>query len=356
MLKRKRREYRQQRKAQFLRPEPGFSLYEGRTRGKRLKYTYSDDDDADASDATSNRRSTRVATPADSSKPVVTASGRQVRSRLGGAYGEKLLVGQSTNQPTSAIEDHDGSDASGAPTRQYARATRSGGSHQVNGWSESRKHIVGYNELDEMEDEEDAMSSEGEWEGGDDEDVDDHFDDNDENDFISSDEEVNHSPKSLVVKLQYRREPGTNGDATASLHVPNGRPTVSTSNGYHLGVDGDHDLDTIVVQQQPLPRAALPPKEDHDLRQRPISQTEPQPLHQPNTPVASIHPPSVLETKSATRSVPADSVSSASSIEPFTMQQEARTRVPKHADLPTQFSAPPTNTAASSSQYRIDSA
>ncbi|KAG9879047.1 hypothetical protein KCU94_g21278, partial [Aureobasidium melanogenum] len=77
--KRRRREYRQARKAQFSKPEPGFSLYEGRTRGKRIRYTYSDNEDE--SDATGSRRSARYSghsTPADSG-PVVTASGRQVR-------------------------------------------------------------------------------------------------------------------------------------------------------------------------------------------------------------------------------------------------------------------------------------
>ncbi|KAI5279402.1 hypothetical protein KEM54_004182, partial [Ascosphaera aggregata] len=34
--KRKRRDYRLARKAAFARPEPGFSLYEGRTRGKKM--------------------------------------------------------------------------------------------------------------------------------------------------------------------------------------------------------------------------------------------------------------------------------------------------------------------------------
>ena len=57
--KRRRREYRQMRKEQFRRPEPGFSLYEGRTRGKRIKYTFSDDEADFFSDSTGPRRSTR---------------------------------------------------------------------------------------------------------------------------------------------------------------------------------------------------------------------------------------------------------------------------------------------------------
>ncbi|KAM0252513.1 hypothetical protein ACHAQJ_007688 [Trichoderma viride] len=91
--KRKRREYRQLRKEQFKRPEPGFSLYEGRTRGKRMKYTYSDDEDV-FSDSTGYRRSARntgTNTPAETG-PVTTSSGRTVRAppRLNVTTGEDL--------------------------------------------------------------------------------------------------------------------------------------------------------------------------------------------------------------------------------------------------------------------------
>ncbi|KAL7937696.1 hypothetical protein V8C35DRAFT_186420 [Trichoderma chlorosporum] len=91
--KRKRREYRQMRKEQFKRPEPGFSLYEGRTRGKRMKYTYSDDEDI-FSDSTGHRRSARntgTNTPAETG-PVTTSSGRTVRAppRLNVTTGEDL--------------------------------------------------------------------------------------------------------------------------------------------------------------------------------------------------------------------------------------------------------------------------
>ncbi|KAF5854511.1 hypothetical protein GGP41_007353 [Bipolaris sorokiniana] len=78
-VKRKRREYTRQRKDAFTRPEPGFSLYEGRTRGKRQRYTFDEEDDFD-SDNLSVRRSGRQSgrdTPAAPSGPTVTASGRQ---------------------------------------------------------------------------------------------------------------------------------------------------------------------------------------------------------------------------------------------------------------------------------------
>ena len=94
---------------------------------------------------------------------------------------------------------------------------------QRNGITEKarpRKHIEGYNILDEMEDETDASSSGGEWEGGDDDDVDAHIvDDEDEDDADMSDDEVsiadradeveigiNDEPSSLVVALRYQKK------------------------------------------------------------------------------------------------------------------------------------------------------
>ncbi|KAK7534352.1 uncharacterized protein J3D65DRAFT_633186 [Phyllosticta citribraziliensis] len=200
--KRKRREYRMARKAQFARPEPGFSLYEGRTRGKRMRYTFSEEEE-DASDALSTRRSTRRGTPTDS-RPTVTASGRQVRSRLGGLYGESLLSGAGERDtPGSADFDRSGTDEPNA----FGRSTRSGRAAARNGnvpQRSNRKHIDGYNSIDEMDDDEDEVDD---WEGGDEEDeypqLNDDAEDSDglsEDDF---DDEVNDKNKgSLVVTLR----------------------------------------------------------------------------------------------------------------------------------------------------------
>ncbi|TKA82415.1 hypothetical protein B0A49_00014 [Cryomyces minteri] len=202
--KRKRREYRQIRKAQFTRPEPGFSLYEGRTRGKRLKYTYSDEED---SNATSTRRSTRhsgVSTPAG---PTVTASGRQIRSRVGGAYGESTLSGQATGGTSHEFGELEDSETSGAPRNGVNRATHSGGRRAVDGLIKKRKHIDGYNSLDEMGDEEDATSTGGEWDGDndDDDEVDQKLDESDEEEDMSEDDnEEDATPQSLMVTLRYR--------------------------------------------------------------------------------------------------------------------------------------------------------
>ncbi|KAF2086881.1 hypothetical protein K490DRAFT_74087 [Saccharata proteae CBS 121410] len=240
--KRKRREYRQSRKAQFMRPEPGFpSLYEGRTRGKKLRYTYSDDED-DASDATSTRRSTRHsgrATPADPSKPVVTSSGRQVRSRFGGTYGETLLSGQ----------------AADAEHEERGRTA-------TNGWSRGkRKHIEGYNSLDDMEDESEASLSGHEWDGGDDEEDVVRAGDDEDEDMAESDEasDDNAEPASLVVKLKY------------------GKVTHEQDEQKEPSSDINPAPDQVPTEEQPAESGATDPTE---------AKTEPEIKPQPGSPKA----------------------------------------------------------------------
>ncbi|KAI4200855.1 MAG: hypothetical protein LQ350_003657 [Teloschistes chrysophthalmus] len=207
--KRKRREYRMARKAQFTRPEPGFSLYEGRTRGKRMKYTFSDEEDV-GSDAPSTRRSNRqsgLSTPAEPARPTVTASGRQVRSRYGGKYGETMLSGQHDQEGNLAngVPDDIGEDSStlrrGRTTRNSGRAVRSrGGGHNSEG----------------IDDDSDVTSSGHEWDRADDDDeADAHVDERTEDDAMSEDiseedelaMEEKGPPPRLVVALRYSRRP-----------------------------------------------------------------------------------------------------------------------------------------------------
>lgn len=121
--KRKRREYRQVRKQAFKRPETGFSMYEGRTRGKRMKYTYDEDEDDVYSDSTGARRSsrnTRAHTPTEPAGPTITQSGRQVKQRQGGTYGETILSGRHT--PSFSNEGSD-DEAAGRSRRSRSAAT-----------------------------------------------------------------------------------------------------------------------------------------------------------------------------------------------------------------------------------------
>lgn len=99
--RRKKREYRQSRKAFFKQPN-GTSLYEGRTRGKRIKYTFSSEDEDNVKNASedegrSEGRSKRSARSLRSTPqpdaPRFTASGRQIRKPATGVYGELKING-----------------------------------------------------------------------------------------------------------------------------------------------------------------------------------------------------------------------------------------------------------------------
>ncbi|KAK4215372.1 hypothetical protein QBC37DRAFT_458909 [Rhypophila decipiens] len=151
--KRKRREYRLMRKEAFKRPEPGFSLYEGRTRGKRMKYTYSDDEE-DYTDSSNRRssRNTRNHTPAEPSGPVTTASGRQIRApnRLnadvatsGTLSASNSVQGDTHNGDTEMAHDEQTLGRGGRPRRSAAV------NHGTNGWNNPKKRKSENYESDE---------------------------------------------------------------------------------------------------------------------------------------------------------------------------------------------------------------
>ncbi|XXH05189.1 translation termination factor eRF1 [Hypoxylon texense] len=205
--KRKRREYRLMRKEQFKRPEPGFSMYEGRTRGKRMKYTYSDDEEF-ASDSTSVRRSTRNTrqpTPVEPAAPVTTASGRQIKAP------SRMTVDASNNivttSPTTSQGHNEGiasKESSAGPTGRPRRSAAV--NHGTNGWASSSKNTKNYNSADdEMEDYDDDDDSEPDL--GDDEE--DHVPDDSEEDEDEFDEDeemvdddLGNAKDSMMVKLK----------------------------------------------------------------------------------------------------------------------------------------------------------
>jgi hypothetical protein len=240
-----------------------------------MRYTYSEedgeDDGSEMSDAVLGaRRVTRnsgAATPADPLRPTVTASGRQVRSRLGGVYGESLLSGQSTGARASpATDNYERSDASEEPHGATGRATRNARRSVSAGWPKDRKHIETYNSVDEMEDEEDASSSGGEWDGGDEEEADIVFagEDDDEDMLDSSDDEENE-PKSLIVTLRLGKKvmtsapppvqtspialPSPDADFPVKPNAPNGYPTALPP----------ASLPPAALPSTALPPTALPP-------------------------------------------------------------------------------------------------
>jgi hypothetical protein len=86
----------------------GISLYEGRTRGKRIRYTFSDNEEEKESgtdDHPSRRsaRSTRESPAPD--VPRFTASGRQIRKPQTGTYGETKINGNRTDHSNAPSEN-----------------------------------------------------------------------------------------------------------------------------------------------------------------------------------------------------------------------------------------------------------
>lgn len=158
------------------------------------------------SDDLPSRRSARNAPStvvvAEPSRPRFTASGRQIRSRAGGLYGEALLTGQREDS------DYDEEDDEGRPQR-----------------TRTVKHPNGYSGygIDDLEDESEAIHSNGnesgnDWDGGEDDEND--FEGDDEGEDASGDESImDGEPPSLVVQLRYGK-----GNAPGDPKVPLDEP------------------------------------------------------------------------------------------------------------------------------------
>src|SRR6187402_972953 len=181
-------------------------MYEGRTRGKRMKYTYSDEEDDIYSDATTSRRSTRntgTHTPAEPSGPTITQSGRQVKSRHGGAYGESMLSG--THTPGVSVGFDGTSEEPEQDGEAFGRPRRAAATNGQISKTKPGRHIEGYNDVDEMTSDEEGDASEQDY--GDDEEEDDNVllesDVDDPDDLSDEDEELEEreNQKKLIVKL-----------------------------------------------------------------------------------------------------------------------------------------------------------
>ena len=73
-----------------------------------MRYTFDDEEDSDDLRVDEPTQQSGRATPLDQSGPLTTTSGRQVKSRLGGMYGENMLISQRNgleNEPTPASGD-----------------------------------------------------------------------------------------------------------------------------------------------------------------------------------------------------------------------------------------------------------
>jgi hypothetical protein len=191
-------------------------MYEGRTRGKRMKYTYSDDDMDFMSDETGPRRSSRTTgthTPAEPTGPVVTASGRHIRAptrlnaEVQNSEGQSTALGMLDDAPENQDTEMEDSVGLGGRPRRSAAVH-----HGMNGWTKKQSRKV-----DEYDSEEDEDS---EPDFGDDEE--DHIPDETDDDpeefeedyeMLDGDDEIGEARRqSLVVTfpvhVSFDREQG----------------------------------------------------------------------------------------------------------------------------------------------------
>jgi hypothetical protein len=173
-----------------------------------MRYTYSDDDYG--SDGVSSRRSAResgISTPMETG-PTVTASGRQVKSRVGGMYGESILVDQRKELERIAGEGHFTETSEDMPTTmpngRGMRTSRSG--------REVKPPRLRYGDDAVSDESDEAQSSGKEWSGDENEpdesepDFDDEEEEEDEDmDGDADDIEDENTQESLVVQLRYRK-------------------------------------------------------------------------------------------------------------------------------------------------------
>lgn len=189
-----------------------------------MRYTYSDEEDG-GSDAPSIRQSNRqsgMSTPGEPAGPTFTASGRQVRSRHGGAYGEATLSGRHETGEQSAISGQNGAEGENQEPASGGRSRRATQLRGVYAKTRPRKYIDGYNSVDEMEDESDATTSGHEWDGGDDDEADDQADDGeDDEDVEMSDDEISPAEGNDAPDLA-----DTNRSLLVSLRIPKGRSST----------------------------------------------------------------------------------------------------------------------------------
>lgn len=174
-----------------------------------MRYTFSDDEED--SDDFPSRRSTRnfgVSIPVEHTGPIVTASGRQVKSRLGGMYGESMLVGQ----PNGLENGRAATTADGYGAHQDEASSRPQRSTRLRRPTRAPRRIG--ESAEDMGSTCDGGSSGNEW-GGDEE----HLHGTDAEEFEADGEDVDEemsandsemdggSPlqDSLVVQLRYRK-------------------------------------------------------------------------------------------------------------------------------------------------------
>lgn len=178
--------------------------------------------------------------------PTVTASGRQVRSRATGLYGETLLSGQVSDRASPATGDYVRSDASEEPHQPHAhgRATRNAPRGTTNG--RPLKHSL-------ESDDEDATS----WDGGDeDEDEPEQMELDDDEDDDADDSSEDEELQSLVVTLRYGK--GSSNPSNGTTTFKEVLPDAVKSNGIDANGSSHPGVADPVAPQQPEQQPPAP--------------------------------------------------------------------------------------------------
>jgi hypothetical protein len=173
-------------KARWTRPDPGLAWYEGRTRGKRMRYTYSDHEEEEF----------------NSEDPEPRRSGRALRS---GPANEEYSEGSDA-----------GTRANGRPTRNSRRHMES----WIDGVDGEEDDDDEEGDVVEAVADDDASSNHSaEWQGEDEmEEQDDH---EDAESVASESDLASLSPKSLVVKLSFSKD---SVDKLRQMTLPSRQP------------------------------------------------------------------------------------------------------------------------------------
>ncbi|KAF3935733.1 hypothetical protein ABW19_dt0209202 [Dactylella cylindrospora] len=249
--KRKRREYRYARKAAFS--TPGVSLYEGRTRGNKAKYTFDSDEEGGYTSGRATRASTRMSGRASPVEPYVTSSGRVTRR---------------TNQYGFGNDNNDGASDSGASTKQSGRGSLK------RDRDEYEAEAPDYEDPEEMVD--DESENEGDYDG--DDYHDEPADEMDDDDLSDASDEDDMAGKGLIATLKFKTEAGK----LAMAKIVKGKDVAERKMGVENAVSGclpgngespmdvdmadDEDVDDVdLVPTSPAHAATVPSTVDNTM-------------------------------------------------------------------------------------------
>ena len=226
-----------------------------------MKYTFSDDElDSDGFSVRRSARNSGVSTPLEDRGQTITASGRQVKSRYAGFYGESMLVDQRKEQETehgAIIETATEPDAD-ADASRFLNTERL----QRSGRAVTRPRL--YGDEQESDEESDTPPTEEEWSGNeDDSDVSEpDLEGDDEDDAMSEaesdlgdEDDDGNKEESLVVQLRYRKAGRKSDDLNQA------RRTLV--NGH--GRDSHHDEPQTVAVEDPQETISTEPQIENKL-------------------------------------------------------------------------------------------